>query len=93
MAEKVAKVRHNKPDDLDKVLSSHNILHFSAVTLLVASLASVASVASFFAIFISGTKRRKRQERLQSMRGAAALLMVPPFYGGVQQRRVRKSGR
>ena len=40
MAEKLAKVRHNKPDDLDKVLSSHNILHFSAVTLLVASLAS-----------------------------------------------------
>ena len=38
---KSGKVRHNKPDDLDKeYFSSHNILHFFAVTLPVASVAS-----------------------------------------------------
>ena len=32
--EKLAKVRNNKPDDLDKeYFSSHRLLHFSPVTL------------------------------------------------------------
>lgn len=59
MAEKVAKVRHNKPDDLDKVLSSHNILHFSAVTLLVASVASLASFVRFAFLGRRGGRGKK----------------------------------
>ena len=59
MTEKLAKVRHNKPDDLDKeYFSSHSLLHFSAVTLPVAS---VASFVQFSILACRGKRKRGKK--------------------------------